>query len=517
MKYAKYLFVLIWLAAVACAQDGIAIPLPPPNPKIPYPNPFKHVILLIQENRTPDTLFQTLLTYPGVIPGRYDIASSGLAEVNGQDEMVPLTPTALITDYDLGHSHIDFEIMWNNGKMDGANSVPDSCNPGAIDCQNGGAGEFLSYQYVQASDIEPYLQLASQYGWANYMFQTNQGASYVAHQILFTATSAATAEDDAMGVLVAGIPSQGPGGDYVGLNDTGCLAPLGEQNAAISPQSAPFLYPFNNDPIGTFCFQHDTMATLLDSSQLSWKYYAMPFEDNPYPNDPNKKGYNPQGYMFTAPASTYAVCLPDYTQNPPVCTGPENTNNIDLKSSDVLKDIGNCNLPSVSWVVPNGPDSDHAGVPRGNGGPSWIASVVNAVGNDKTCEQGAGYWSDTALLVVWDDWGGWYDHMAPTILPGPQGDYELGFRVPFIVISAYTPKAVVSNLRHEFGSIIRFMEGVFNFPEGALGFSDSRVDNDLGNFFNFKMSPRPFQTIPAKYDAKHFLDEPIGVDPPDTY
>jgi hypothetical protein len=89
--------------------------------------------------------------------------------------------------------------------------------------------------------------------------------------------------------------------------------------------------------------------------------------------------------------------------------------------------------------------------------------------------------------------------------------------VPFIVISAYTPKAVVSNLRHEFGSIIRFMEGVFNFPEGALGFSDSRVDNDLGNFFNFKMSPRPFQTIPAKYDAKHFLDEPIGVDPPDTY
>ncbi|HTA23747.1 MAG TPA: alkaline phosphatase family protein [Terriglobales bacterium] len=517
MKCAKYLFAVLWLGAAACGQNGIAIPLPPPNPKIPYPNPFKHIVLMIQENRTPDTLFQTLLTYPGIIPGRYDIASSGLAKVNGQDELVPLRQTALITDYDLGHSHPDFEIMWDNGKMDGANSNPDNCVPNSIDCQNGGAGEFLSYQYVQASDIEPYLQLASQYGWANYMFQTNQGASYVAHQILFTATSAATAENDSLGILVSGIPSQSPGGDYVGLSDTGCLAPVGEINTAISPQSAPLEFAFDNNPIGTFCFQHDSMATLLDASQLSWKYYAISSEDNPYPNDPTKLGYNPQGYMFTAPASIYDICMPDYTQNPPVCTGPENTNNIDLKPSDVLGDIKNCNLPAVSWVVPTGPNSDHAGEPDGDGGPSWIAAVVNAVGNDKTCEQGAGYWSDTALMVVWDDWGGWYDHVAPTILPGPQGDLELGFRVPFIVISAYTPKALVSNLHHEFGSIIRFMEGVFDIPEGALGFSDARADNDLANFFNFQMTPRTFQTIPAKYGPKRFLEEPRNARPPDDY
>jgi phospholipase C len=272
-----------------------------------------------------------------------------------------------------------------------------------------------------------------------------------------------------------------------------------------------------NDPLGTFCFQHDSMATLLDAAQLSWKYYAVLIPSNPYPNNPTQKGYNPQGYMFTAPNSIYDICLPDYTQNPPVCTSPEFTNNIDLKPSDVLTDIAACNLASVAWVTPTGPDSDHPGNPTGNGGPSWVASIVNAIGNDKTCEQGAGYWSDTAVVVVWDDWGGWYDHVPPIILPGPQGDYELGFRVPFVVVSAYTPQAYVSNYRHEFGSILRFMEGVFDFPEGALGFSDARVENDLSSFFNFNMPPRQFQTIPAKFDRKHFLNEPLQAEPPDDY
>ena len=110
-------------------------------------------------------------------------------------------------------------------------------------------------------------------------------------------------------------------------------------------------------------------------------------------------------------------------------------------------------------------------------------------------------------MVVWDDWCR-YDHVAPTILPGNQPHYQLGFRVPFLM-SAYTPKATVSNLRHEFGSIIRFMEGVFDFPEGALGFSDAHYTMIWGNFFNFKMTHRrpPFQTI-VEFDPKQFVDSP---------
>ena len=72
------------------------------------------------------------------------------------------------------------------------------------------------------------------------------------------------------------------------------------------------------------------------------------------------------------------------------------------------------------------------------GGPSWVASIVDAVGTSK-CKNpdGSSYWDSTAIIITWDDWGGWYDHEPPRIEPYPQGGYQKGFRVPLIVVSAY--------------------------------------------------------------------------------
>jgi hypothetical protein len=94
-----------------------------------------------------------------------------------------------------------------------------------------------------------------------------------------------------------------------------------------------------------------------------------------------------------------------------------------------------------------------------------VASVVNSLGTSTNCDGGAGYWLDTAILVTWDDWGGFYDHEPPPILSQPQGDYQYGFRVPLVVISARTPAGYVSNNHHDFGSILRFIEGNFGITE----------------------------------------------------
>jgi len=88
--------------------------------------------------------------------------------------------------------------------------------------------------------------------------------------------------------------------------------------------------------------------------------------------------------------------------------------------------------------------------------------------------------------------------------------------VPLIVVSAFTAKGLINNNRHDFGSILRFIEHNFGIPEGALTFADQRATNDLTGFFNLTQTPRPFQTIPAALNAAFFLnDKTAPVDPDD--
>ena len=458
--------------------------------QIQYPTPIKHVVYIIQENRTPDNLFQALLTWPGINPANYDIASSGK---NSLGQTIPLVAGPLGNLYDLSHAHHAFTAMYDNGKMDGADKVTciGTCPPNP------------QFMYVDNSTglISPYLNLVAQYGWANYMFQTNQGPSTPAHLFLLGGTSAPTAADDAAGIYLAETPSM-PKGQSAGGN-TGCLSPSIEWNWLVQPNGRET--KLANTSLGALCFRQETIASLLDGAGFTWKYYAAAGVTS-----------NPGGSILNATGSIRGICKPNstYTQ----CTGAEWASDVDLNPADVLSDIKSCKLPNMSWVTPIFANSDHPGSPKGGptGGPSWVASIVNAIGAATTCDGGAGYWSDTAILITWDDWGGWYDHEPPTILPAPLGDYQYGFRVPFIVVSAYTPAAYVNNERLDFGSSLRFIEGVFNIPEGALSFADARATSDLSNFFQFTQSPRSFQKIPARFDAEYFIHDKTPPEAPDN-
>jgi phospholipase C len=451
---------------------------------------FKHVVVIVQENRTPDSLFYALCTNPGACstshgPNQYDIQTSNWLDKEATGGVIQPVAVPLANSYDLGHGHHDFVSMCdaaaNTGAclMDGAANIPCTPAPNAPPCPPN-----PQFAYVDNSDgtLDPYLALATQYGWANYMFETNQGPSFPAHQFIFGGTSAPKAKDDEVGVFAS---ENGKTGFEIG----GCAAAPGTTVQLINSRGV------ENPKMQIFpCFEHRTVSDLLRAGGFSWRYYT---------SDPNS--------IWTAPNAIRHICLAKNES----CIGPQWTKNVDLTSSDVLSDIAACNLRDVSWVIPTGQNSDHPGGNTG-GGPSWVASVVNAIGGSGCADGSRSYWSDTAILVMWDDWGGWYDHEPPAILPAPEGGYQLGFRVPLIVISAYTPAGYIDNGRYDFGSVIRFIEHNFGMPEGSLNFADARADTDLTTFFNFNQRAREFRTVPSLFDANHFLNDTSPPLPPDS-
>ena len=96
-----------------------------------------------------------------------------------------------------------------------------------------------------------------------------------------------------------------------------------------------------------------------------------------------------------------------------------------------------------------------------------------------------------------------------------RGDFQYGFRVPLLVVSAYTTAGYIDNKRMDFGTILRFIEKNYGIAEGALNFADARSSTDLSEFFNLKQVPRPFVTIPAALSADFFIHDKRELTEPD--
>ena len=120
-----------------------------------------------------------------------------------------------------------------------------------------------------------------------------------------------------------------------------------------------------------------------------------------------------------------------------------------LPNTAFFDDVEHGRLRDVSWITPTCGNSDHAGC-GSDTGPSWVASLVNAIGKSR-------YWNDTAIFIFGDDYGGWYDRVPPEMV-----DYDgLGMRIPLLVISPYAKKGYVLHVHYEHGSILKFIEDRF--------------------------------------------------------
>jgi phospholipase C len=429
---------------------------------------IQHIVIIFQENRTPDNLFHD----PVLMANGADIASTGL---DSNNNTITLQSGPLANAYDLDHAHSGFVDMYNGGAMNGANTVPVSCEAGATDCPPANP----QYYYVQSSDVGPYFQMAEQYTFGDRMFQTNQGPSFPAHQFILSGTSAPSANSN---LFVSENPNGGAGCAAAPSSTVTLIDPNGNED------TNPPIYP---------CFEHPTLPDELDAAGISWRYYA-----------PGA------GSIWTAPNAIQHLCGPN--EPPPngtVCQGADWVNDVVLYTTEnpapMLTDIANNNLAAVSWIIPAGQNSDHPGNTTYTGGPSWVSAIVNAIGS-------SAYWKNTAIIVTWDDWGGWFDHVPPeqVIDNGTSwgSGYLYGFRVPLIVISPYAKPAYISHVPHDFGSILKFIEE--NFRLSSLGYADAYAD-DLSDCFNFSQTPLVFQTINAPMDAAHFLNDRSPIAPPD--
>ncbi len=445
MQYRMILvFVLLAPGLAGCSQSASPSVLAPTAARATQTSQsagkIQHVVIIIQENRSFDNIFAG---FPGA-----DAPVTGLRH-NGKVVTLHQATLTQRPNVDIKHDYKHSQIEYDAGKMDGFDEDVWS---------NGQPAKTYPYAYLSHKQVAPYWAMASQYTLADRMFPTVWGPSFTAHLDLIAGTTVVSRaplrivseidypynQDNPNWTCAA----QPPPPSYILVDAKGTISETGGGPAP--------------------CFtQFHTMADTLDTAHVSWRYYAPALSTG-------------SGQLW----SSFAAIKNVYN-------GPDWANVI-APETTVLKDIKNGKLPSVTWVVPNVNNSDHGGS-GSDTGPSWVAAIVNEIGE-------SAYWNSSAIVVLWDDWGGWYDDAPP-----PQLDFMgLGFRVGCILISPYAKAGTVSHTQYEYGSILKFVEQTFG--AASLGYTDARA-NSLSDSFNFAQRPIVFKAIPAKYPPSYFLKQ----------
>jgi phospholipase C len=197
------------------------------------------------------------------------------------------------------------------------------------------------------------------------------------------------------------------------------------------------------------CETYKTLASELETAGLTWAYYAAGASEPTWDAFGWIKGYS----AGIAPPAQF------------------------------LTDVANGRLGAVTWVTPERRNSDLSGS-RSATGPTWVASLVNAVGESQ-------FWDSTAIFITWSGFGGWADHVKPPFLDRD----GLGFRVPILVVSPYAKQGYVTHVQLETGSLLRFAEDEFGL--GRLASSDQRAAAPLDSF-DFSQKPRSFVPIQTR-------------------
>jgi len=403
---------------------------------------IKHIIVIMQENRSFDSYFGT---YPG---------ADGIPMQNGTPTVcIPdphlhhcVRPFHTTDDFNHGgpHDYIAAQGDIDGGRMDGflreqARPASSGCPGGQQSCAAATAAQHPDVVgYHTGADIPNYWAYAKNFVLQDHMFSPVNSWSYPNHLYQFSGWSASCANS----------------------NPDSCTSAI---------QGPPTLSQGNNKP-----YAWTDITYLLHKGHITWDCYL-------------DHGAGPLSTNSAGVPLIWDV-LPRFTD---VRQDGQRGNMLHLSHFFTAAKAGK--LPSVSWILPDWHDSEHP-PSLVSVGQSYVTNIVNAVMQSPD-------WSSSAIFIAWDDWGGFYDHVQPPVID----QLGYGLRVPGLVISPYARKGYIDHQTLTFDAYLKFIEDDFlggqRLDPATDGRPDPRPDvrenapqlGDLTNDFNFQQKPRkPF-------------------------
>lgn len=294
-------------------------------------------------------------------------------------------------------------------------------------------GRLINYTQYQRPQIPNYWALASRFALADEFFTSVHGPSFPNHLYTIAAQSGGAINN----------PSYGSnGGTHWGCDNFGSMVD------AIDANGKQFLE--------VPCFNFQTVADSIDAAGLTWRYYGPP--------------KSIPGYKWSV-----------FDAIDHIRFGPEWKTNV-RPNSIFFKDVARNNLASMTWITTESDQSEHPEEGAECAGENSSVSFVNAIMNSPE-------WGSTVIFISWDDFGGFYDHVAP-----PQLDLlGLGPRVPLLIISPFARSGYIEHTQLEFSSVVKFIEEVYGLPFLTSRDTDSNEMFDAFDFVDAPLPPMPLQ------------------------
>ncbi len=429
-----------------------ATPVSPTDTLLLARSKIKHIVIIMQENRSFDHYFGT---FPGAdgIPMQNGVPTVCSIQPGSGDCIKPYHDP---NDVNQGgpHTHAAFKTAVNDGQMNGyilafleSHHIPCSGkDPNQPNCVNAGSGlDVMGWH--DAREIPNYWAYARNFVLQDRMFEPSSSWSLPDHLFMVSGWSASCSS---------------------AADPMSCISDLGSPGKVPLTDENQELYAWTD------------LTYLMYKNNVSWAYYL-------------SEGINPACFdeERECPQAELKVQVPGIWNPLPYFTTVHEDNQLgNIQTVDnFFTALKSGSTPNVSWIIPSGKYSEHptASVREGQ---AYVTALINAIMESPE-------WSSTAIFISWDDWGGFYDHVLPPVV-----DINgYGIRVPGLLISPYARPGYIDKQTLSHDAYLKFIEDIFlggmRLDPQTNGRPDSRITvrenvpvmGDLLNEFDFTQSP----------------------------